>query len=110
VRFQQFAAGEVRARGYVAGEALARLLDRLKPAWKSKIANSLEDMLPESDAAACDFTSAERQSAQEQARMDVGKLEREHAEVMQAFDAQPGWRLTVETATGKPLWLDSSIR
>jgi len=107
VRFRPFAAGEVRERGYVAGEALARLLDRLDPGWKTKIANSLDDLLPPSGATACDFTPAERQSAEAQARADVGKLERERAELMQAFDAQPGWRLTVEAAAGKPLLLDA---
>ncbi|MFY9726834.1 MAG: hypothetical protein WB579_19115 [Bryobacteraceae bacterium] len=105
VRFRQFAAGEVRARGYVAGEALARLLDRLDPGWKSKVANSLDDLLPAADATACDFTQAERQAAEAQARVDVGKLERERSELMQAFDSQPGWRVTVEAASGKPLLL-----
>jgi hypothetical protein len=107
VRFRTFAAGEVRERGYVSGEALARLLDRLGPGWKPKVAGSLDELLPAADAAACDFTAAERQAAETQARADVGKLEHERAELLQAFEAQPGWRLTVETAAGKPLWLDS---
>ncbi len=103
VRFRPFAASEVRARSYVSGEALARLLDRLTPDWKSKIANSLDDLLPAADSTACDFTPAERQSAEALAGADVGKLARERTELKQAFDAQPGWRLTVEAATGKPL-------
>ena len=107
VAFQQFTASQVRERGYVSGEALARMLDRLDHGWKLKAAKSLDELLPESGAAACDFTAAERQSAEAQARTDVGKLEHERTELRQAFDAQPGWRLTVETAAGKPLWLDS---
>jgi len=107
VRFRTFAAGEVRERGYVSGEALARLLDRLEPAWKSKVAGSLDELLPAPGAEPCDFTAAERQSAEAQARADVGKFERERAELLQAFNAQPGWRLTVETAAGKPLWVDA---
>ena len=105
VRFRPFGAGEVRQRSYISGEALARLLDRLDPGWKAKIANSLEDLVPASDAAACDFTPAERAAAEGQARADVAKLEHERTELTQAFDTQPGWRLTVETATGKPLLL-----
>lgn len=104
---QPFEPSEVRQRVMASGETLARLLDRLDPGWKSKIADSLDDLLPESGAAACDFTAAERQAAEAQARADVGKVEHERAELMQAFEAQPGWRVTVETASGKPLELDA---
>jgi hypothetical protein len=107
VRFQQFGPDEVRQRGYVSGEALARLLDRLDSDWKSKVTDSLDGLLPESGASACDFTAAERQAAETQARADVGKLTSERTELIQAYNAQPGWRVTVETAPGKPLWLDN---
>jgi hypothetical protein len=107
VRFRQFGPNEVRQRGYVSGEALARLLDRLDPDWKSKVTDSLDGLLPESGASACDFTATERQAAETQARADVGKLESERAGLIQAYDAQPGWRVTVETAAGKPLWPDN---
>jgi hypothetical protein len=106
VRFRSFEPGQVRLRLYVSGEALARLLDRLDPGWKSKIATSLDALLPESVAGSCDFTAAERQAAEAQARTDVEKLERGRAEMIEAFEAQSGWRVTVETASGKPLWLD----
>ena len=107
VRFRAFEPGEIRQRGYISGEALARLLDRLDPGWKSKITNSLEDLLPEAVASACDFTAPERQAVEALARADVEKLEAERAKLMQAFEAQPGWRVTVETASGKPLALDA---
>jgi len=107
VRFRPFEPGEIRQRGYISGEALARLLDRLDPGWKSKVTTSLEDLLPEAGASACDFTAAERQAAEAQARADVGKIERERTELMQAFEAQPGWRITVEAASGQPLELDA---
>jgi hypothetical protein len=37
----------------------------------------------------------------------VDKLERERAELIEAFNAQPGWRVTVQTARGKPLAMDA---
>jgi hypothetical protein len=107
VRFRQFGPDEVRQRGYVSGEALARLLDRLDTEWKSKVRDSLDGLLPESGGAACDFTASERQAAETEARADVGKFEGERTGLIQAYDAQPGWRVTVETAAGKPLWLDN---
>ena len=106
VNFREFGPGEVRFRGYAAGEALGRLLDRLDPAWKSKLKDSLDALLPEPAGAACDFTPAERQAAAAKARADVAKFETGLAELQQAFDGQPGWRITVETAAGKPLLLD----
>lgn len=108
VRFKSFGADQVRDRGYVSGEALARLLDRLKdPDWKSKVISSLDELLPERNAADCDFTVAEVRAAQAQARTDIDKLQRDRTALMQAFDAQPGWRLTIEAANGKPLKLDA---
>lgn len=107
VRFATFGPGDVRQRGYVSGEALGRLLDRLDPGWKSKIAGSLDELLPAAEAASCDFTAAERRSSEEQARKDVARLGAERSELKQAFGAQAGWRVTVETAAGKPLLLDS---
>ncbi len=108
VRFRSFGADQVRDRAYVAGEALARLFDRLKPLdWKSKITGSLDELLPESDVAACGFTAEEVRAAEAQARADIDKLKRDRAALVQAFDAQPGWRLTIEAANGQPLKLDS---
>ncbi len=106
VPFRVFAPDEIRQRGYVAGEALARLLDRMNPGWKSRINGAFDELFPKSKSAACDFTATEREAFETQARTDVDKLSRQRAELRQAFDAQPGWRVTVETAAGKPLLLD----
>jgi hypothetical protein len=106
VPFRVFAPDEIRQRGYVAGEALARLLDRMNPGWKSKITGPLDESFPALHSTTCHFTALERKAFETQARVDVDKLKRRRAEIQQAFDAQPGWRVTVQTATGKPLLLD----
>jgi hypothetical protein len=107
VIFRTFAPDEFRNRGYKSGETIARLLDRLNPGWNSKVADSLEDLLPEGGTVSCDFTAAERTKAETQARDDIEKLKKKHSELLQAFNSQPGWRITVEPANGKPLWPDA---
>jgi hypothetical protein len=104
VAFRIFAPDEFRNRGYKSGEAIARLLDRLNPGWESKVGDSLEDLLPTDGAVGCDFTAAERKKAEAQANEDIGKLKKKQSELLQAFNSQPGWRITVETANDKPLW------
>lgn len=98
VRFRSFAPEEIRLRGYTAGEAMARLLDRLDQGWKSKIAGSLDELLPAADAPACQFTEAERQAAAEQARADVAKIQRVRAGLAAILSARRGWRVSVESA------------
>lgn len=107
VKFRTFAPDEFRSRSYKSGEAIARLLDRLNPEWKSKVADSLEDLLLAGGTDGCDFTAAERTKAEAQAREDIEKLKKRHSELLQAFNSQPGWRITVEPAGGKPLWPDA---
>jgi hypothetical protein len=106
VRFRDFGPAEVRPRGYVSGEALAKLLDQLAPDWKSRVSRSLDELLPDT-AADCDFTDEERQAARRQAEAGVEALKRQRAELLAMFQTQPGWRLTVEAADGKPLLLKS---
>ncbi len=104
VPFRSFAPGEFRLRSYVAGEGLARLLDRLQPGWKSTMADSFDDLFPKRAASLCDFTADERKAVETKAQEDVAKLEQERAQVLQAFQSQPGWRILVVTAGSKPLW------
>jgi hypothetical protein len=49
VRFRSFSPSEVRQRGYLSGEMLARLLDQVAPGWKPKVERSLDELLPEPD-------------------------------------------------------------
>jgi len=105
VRFRSFGPSEVRQRGYLSGEALARLLDQVAPGWKSKVERSLDELLPEPSGASCDFTDEERQAARRQAQADVEALKQGRAELRRMFEAQPGWRIVVQAAEGKPLLL-----
>jgi hypothetical protein len=107
VKFRVFGPEEVRQRGYLSGEALARLLDRIDSDWKTKVNDGLDTLLPQTwDVdSACDFTQAETQSAESQAETYIAKLKDQRSEVMKAFESQPGWRVTVTAASGKPLML-----
>jgi len=105
VKFRVFGPEEVRQRGYLSGEASARLLDRIDGDWKTKVNDALDTLLPQTSDSACDFTQAETQSAESQAETDIAKLKDQRSEVMKAFESQPGWRVTVKAASGKPLML-----
>lgn len=107
VVFRTFAPDEFRNRGYKSGEAIARLLDRLSPGWKSKIVDSLEDLLPTGGSVTCDFTTAERKKIKTQASQDIALLKTKHSETLKAFTTQSGWRIIVEPAGDKPLWPDA---
>ena len=102
-----FGPEEVRLRGYASGDGLARVLDRVNPNWKSRIGNSLDELLPTSDSAACAFTDMETNAAKEQALSDVKALQDQKGQLQAAFDAQPGWRVIVVSAKDKPLLLDA---
>lgn len=106
-RFRDFGPTEVRQRGYLSGEALARLLDRAVPGWKLKLERSLDELLPEPGGANCDFTVEERQAARRQAQSEVDSLRQRRAELRRSFETQPGWRIVVCAAEGKPLLLKS---
>jgi hypothetical protein len=107
LRFRDFGPTEVRQRGYLSGEALARLLDRAAPGWKLKVERSLDELLPALGGANCDFTEEERQAARRQAQSDMDSLRQRRAELRRSFETQPGWRVVVQAADGKPLLLKS---
>jgi hypothetical protein len=106
-RFRSFGPSDVRLRAYLSGETLARLLDRAAPGWKARVEGSLDELLPQTPVASCDFTAEERQGARRQAQADVAALKEQRAELLRMFDAQPGWRIVVLAAEGKPLLLKS---
>jgi len=103
VNFRTFGPEEVRQRGYVSGEALARLLDRVRVRWKMEVNDALDTLLPNIDDSTCDFTLAEGQSAEFEAERDIHQLKEQKSQLMKAFEAQPGWRVAVEAAPGKRL-------
>jgi hypothetical protein len=103
-----FAPGAVRQRGYAAGAAMARLLDRFAPAWPGALAQddttALDVLLaatlapPEGSTDGCGLTPAERSRIQATSAADVEALRAHRAGQRRAFLEQPGWTLVVEAA------------
>ncbi len=101
-----YGAAEVRNRAYSIGYAEATLLDRFDPAWRQALedgkATTLDERLAQAiagkPAAACGFTPAEVQAAQEKAKTDVLALARTQREALDAFLARPGWKIEIVSA------------
>jgi hypothetical protein len=108
-----FAPDALRQRGYATGAALARLLDRFAPQWRTtpaprdsadldvRLAAALD--ASNTGDAACAFTPAERSRLQAAASADVETLRSRRVAERAAFLEQTGWRLVVEAA-GAPLF------
>jgi hypothetical protein len=100
-----FAPEAVRQRGYRTGIAIARLLDRFSPDWRTALeqhdSTALDILLSTaldaraSDAPACVFPAALHDSVQTIAAADVRALHTRRAEQRRAFLEQPGWRLVI---------------
>lgn len=110
-----FAATEIRSRAYVTGAALAMLIDRIDPGWPNLFdtnsRHSLDQILQSrlnsgarSRTGACEFTPAETQAAEEQARRDVAAVNAARVERRARFDDRGPWRLVIRAAEGRPLW------
>jgi hypothetical protein len=105
----------IRLRAYTVGPALGLLLDRLSPGWQLSLERNdqqtLDAML---DAAVnspgvapstpCAFTAVEVATRKREARLDVAEVVAGWGERQRAFDARPGWRVLIQSATGRPLW------
>ncbi|MFI5176329.1 MAG: hypothetical protein ACHQKY_15820 [Terriglobia bacterium] len=104
--------GQVRQRAYASGQALALLLERLDPEWKSQPGAGLETSLDELlkhrlDAmtipADCDFSAEESEAAVVRARRDIAESAANRKRQKQEFLDARGVR--VEIVAGKePLW------
>jgi hypothetical protein len=107
----EFPAEAVRQRFYASGPALARLLDRLLPAWRERLERSdstfldalLDSALVADSGAACALKPEDRLAIARTAATDVAALRARRSEQERAFLAQPGWRIVVLAAAG-PLW------
>ncbi len=105
-----FPAEEVRRRAYRTGEALAVLLDRFDPAWKTELetgyARGLDELLlaalARAGAQAEDFGETEREDAWQRAADDIAALARRRDEARASFLGLKGWRIVVVCA-GAPL-------
>ncbi len=105
-----FPAEAVRQRAYRSGVAMARLLDRLSPGWRTALEQRdsipLDSMLSvvvsSADTSACAFRADERNRITRTARQDQQELVHELQDRRRTFLEQPGWRLTIEA--GSPLF------
>jgi hypothetical protein len=103
----------VRQRAYASGAAIARLLDRLAPAWRQEL--TLNDSVPldglldtalrarPGAGASCALPAPQRASIRAVASADVEALEERRAELRRDFLGRQGWRLVV-VASGTPLF------
>jgi hypothetical protein len=108
-----FAPEEIRQRSYRSGVAVARLLDRFSPAWRTTLTETdsipLDIMLsaalvtPASGASTCVLGATDRDRIHAAAAADVRTLRARRAESRRVFLEQPGWRLVI-AAPGTPLF------
>lgn len=107
-----FPAGEVRQRSYATGQALAVLLDRFRPGWKSTLesddSTSLDSLLADAltgrGVGPARLGPDERSAATVRAASDIRALVTKRAEDRREYLARSGWRLVLEAAPGQPLW------
>ena len=97
----EFGPADVRLRAYATGPALAFLLDRSDPGWRT--AFDADDGLLDAALAralgsgeTCAFGRAETDAAERQAQRDVAELHAQRASRLAAFEGRPGWRVVVE--------------
>ncbi len=105
-----FPPASIRQRAYATGPALARLLDRLAPDWRVMFETNDRVTLDEALASAigagdtCTTGAAALEAATAKARTDIAAHKSDHERMRTSFEQRAGWRLTVETSGGEPLW------
>ena len=107
----RFAPEMVRSRAYQSGVAIARLLDRYSPTWRSMLesndstaldvllANSLSTM----PRGSCSFSASERAKFKAQSAADVAALVTRRHDARREFIAKEGWSLSI-VAAASPLF------
>jgi hypothetical protein len=99
----------VRHRAYATGQALALVLDRVDPEWKSSLGETpldvlLQMRLPRSTARA--FTAREEAAQQSRATREIDRLVARRELQRRAFLDTQGWRIEIVT-NREPLWAKS---
>jgi hypothetical protein len=100
----EFPPEAVRLRAYASGNAISRLLDRLDPAWKSRLekddALSLDALLLRAVAGIhpAEFSAAEEFETRSRAASDVEAMSARRANLRREFLDTAGWTLVLETA------------
>ena len=98
----EFPAEGIRERAYASGAAVALLLDRLDPGWKTRLEarddQPLDELLAQAVAGTrpAVFRAGDREEARRRARADTKVLDRRRTELRREFLEAPGWRVIVE--------------
>ena len=102
---------DVRTRSYAIGSAMAALLDRMNPAWKTTLAEDpdrqldalLEAAASQPDNRLCGPLPEHLRALQEAAQADIRDLQARRAARRSEFLDTPGWKLLIE-AGNEPLF------
>jgi hypothetical protein len=110
----EYAAEELRTRGYATGHALALLLERFAPGWAARLEagdpRSLDELLAAAlDAApasqsSCALSGSFTASARSRAKFETETLLARRETTRREFASRAGWRIVVNADDGAPLW------
>lgn len=110
----EYAAEELRARGYATGHALALLLERFAPAWAARLEAgdplSLDELLAAAlpaaahDAPSCALSESFKASMRSRAKVETETLIARRAASRREFAARAGWKIVVNADAAAPLW------
>jgi hypothetical protein len=103
----RFAPDMVRARAYQSGVAIARLLDRYSPSWRSILESNdstaldvlLTNALTAAPRSSCSFSAAERANLRSESATDVAALVTRRSEARRNFIDKDGWSLSIVSQT-----------
>jgi len=103
----RFAPDMVRARAYQSGVAIARLLDRYSPSWRSILESNdstaldvlLTNALTAAPRGSCSFSAAERANFRSESATDVAALVTRRSEARRNFIDKDGWSLSIVSQT-----------
>jgi hypothetical protein len=99
----RFAPDRVRSRAYQSGVAIARLLDRYSPSWRSTLERNdstaldvlLTNALTAVPRGSCAFSASERTGFRSESATDVAALVTRRSEARRNFIDQDGWSLSI---------------
>jgi hypothetical protein len=113
----EYAAEELRTRGYATGHALALLLERFAQAtWTTRLEAgdplSLDELLAaalpaaalRSSSSSCALPESFTTAARVRAKVETEKLFAQRETLRREFAAQAGWKIVVVAAAAAPLW------
>jgi hypothetical protein len=111
----EFAAEELRTRGYATGHALALLLERFAPGWTARLEAgdplSLDELLaaalpapPARSSSSCALPGSFTASARLRSKVETETLLARRETSRREFAARAGWKIVVNADAAAPLW------